>query len=125
MKKGLRIVHWLTTGLVCILFTASALTYILNHDEVSETFLSELGFPAWLVYPMAVAKLAAVVMLLTKFNKALTEWAYAGLVFNMLLAIGAHTSTGDPQFVAPVMALILIIGSYLTWKQKKKLGLND
>ena len=125
MNRGLRITHWLTTGLVCLLFTASALIYILRHDEVSETFHLNLGFPAWLVYPMAVAKLGAVIMLLSKFNRTLTEIAYAGLVFNMLLAVGVHVLTGDSQIIAPIVALILIFGSYFTWKRKLKLGLND
>ena len=120
MKKGLNFIHWVTTALVSLLIGASALTYLLNHDEVSETFELKLHFPSWLIYPMALAKLSAIFMFLSKFNKTLTEWAYAGLTFNLLLAIGAHVSIGDPQFLAPLIAVVLTIGSYLTWKVKLK-----
>lgn len=121
----MRIIHWSTTTLVCLLFTASALTYLFLHEDVSETFELNLGFPAWLVYPMAIAKLGAVIMLMSKFNQTLTEWAYAGLVFMMLLAVGAHVATGESQIFAPIVALILIFGSYFSWKQKLKSGSDD
>lgn len=117
--KSMKIIHWTTTGLVCLLFLASAFIYIFSHDEVSETFERNLKFPGWLVYPMAIAKLLAVVMLLTKFNRTLTEWAYAGLVFNLLLAIGVHISTQEAQIIAPIVALILTLGSYVSWKQER------
>ncbi|XOV67354.1 MAG: DoxX family protein [Fluviicola sp.] len=125
MNRGLKFTHWLTTGLVCLLFTASALTYIFQHEEVCETFELVLGFPAWLVYPMALAKLCAVFMLISKFSKTLTEWAYAGLVYNSILAIGVHIDSGDTQIFAPLIGLVLILASYFSWKRKLKLAKNN
>jgi len=121
MKRGIRIFHWTVTILVCLLMTASATTYVLNYEEVRLTFEQELGFPTWLIYPMAVAKYSAVVMLLTKFNRSLTEWAYAGLTFNMLLAIGTHVANDDDQALPATVGLLLIIASYFTWKRIMKL----
>lgn len=118
MKRGVRIAHWTSTVFVCGLMTLSAATYILDHDAVSETFLLKLGFPTWLIYPMAIAKLSAVFMLMSKFNNTLTEWAYAGLTFNLLLAIGAHVSIGEEQAISPAIALSLLAISYYTWKIK-------
>lgn len=118
MNRALNITHWVTTALVSLFIGISALTYLFNYDSVSEAFRVQLGFPTWLIYPMAIAKLSAVLLLITKFNSTITEWAYAGLVFNMLLAIGAHIAKGDPQFAAPLVALVLILGSYATWKRK-------
>lgn len=120
MKRGVRIAHWTSTVFVCGLMTLSAGTYILDHDAVSETFLLKLGFPTWLIYPMAIAKLSAVLMLVSKFNNTLTEWAYAGLTFNLLLAVGAHVSTGDEQAISPAIALSLLAISYYTWKLRGK-----
>ncbi len=117
MKRGIKIAHWVATALVCLLIGASAMTYLIRYEEVVETFRLKLHFPIWLVYPMAVAKISAIVMLLTKFNRTLTEWAYAGLTFNMLLAVGAHASSGDSQYIYPTVALILVLGSYFTWKR--------
>lgn len=123
MKRGIKITHRFTTTLVCLLIGASTLTYILRYEDVSETFVQELHFPSWLVYPMAIAKIAAIIMLISKFNKTLTEWAYAGLAFNMLLAVGAQLSSGDSQFIYPTIAVILVFGSYFSWK--KMLGWKE
>ena len=105
-----------STVFVCGLMSLSAGTYVLDHDAVSETFLLKLGFPTWLIYPMAIAKISAVIMLISKFNKTLTEWAYAGLTFNLLLAIGAHVSIGEEQAISPAIALSMLAISYYTWK---------
>jgi hypothetical protein len=118
--KGIKIAHWIATALVCLLMSASAGMYIFNHEEVRDTFDDQLGFPTWLIYPMAVAKISAVIMLLTKFNNSLTDWAYAGLTFNILLAIGAHVSVNDDQALPAAVALLLILTSYFTWKRLSK-----
>lgn len=117
MKRVVRITHWIATGIVSLLMFASASTYIIGHEEVRITFTEQLGFPAWLIYPMAVAQYSSLLMLVTKFNRTLTEWAYAGLVFNLLLAIGAHVAASDQQVVPVSVVLILTVLSYFTWKR--------
>lgn len=116
----MKIIHWIATALVCLLMSASAGMYVFSHEDVRDTFDQQLGFPTWLIYPMAVAKISAVIMLLTKFNNSLTEWAYAGLTFNILLAIGAHLSVKDEQALPATVALVLILTSYYTWKRFPK-----
>ncbi|GAB5416107.1 MAG: DoxX family protein [Crocinitomicaceae bacterium] len=120
MNKWIKIVHWIATGLVCLLMTASASIYMLYYEDVAATFEQQLGFPAWLIFPMAVAKFGAVIMLLSKFNKPLTEWAYAGLTFNLLLAVGAHISIQDEQVIQALFALVLVLISYVTWKRSAR-----
>lgn len=115
MKK-IKIAHWIFTGLIGLMFLASGVMYIAKHTEITAEF-SKLGFPIWLIYPMAVAKILGVVMIVTKFNKWLTEWAYAGIFFNLLLAVGAHTAIGDGEAIPPVVAILFILGSYFTWKK--------
>ena len=117
MKRVVRITHWIATSIVSLLMFASASTYIIGYEEVRITFTEQLGFPAWLIYPMAVAQYSSVLMLVTKFNRTLTEWAYAGLVFNLLLAIGAHVAASDQQVVPVSVVLILTVLSYFTWKR--------
>jgi DoxX-like family len=117
MKK-VKIAHWIFTGLISALLLMGASMYILDHEEVVKSF-NHLGFPTWLIYPMAIAKFLGVMMLLTKFNKWLTEWAYAGIVFNLLLGFGAHLAISDDA-LAPLVALVLITGSYFTWKKLEK-----
>lgn len=113
--KAARITHWIFTSLLSALLLMSAGMYLFNNAEVSIVFAST-GFPTWIIYPLAVAKILGVLMILTKFKSWLTEWAYAGILFNALLALGAHLGVGDGEQMGAVIALVLMIGSYSTWK---------
>lgn len=77
---------------------------------IKETF-TFLGFPTWIVYPLAVAKILAVVAILSKQSKILKEWAYAGLFFDSVLAFGAHWFAKDGQYIPAVVAILLIVVS--------------
>jgi len=113
MKK-IRIVHWIFTGLFSAMILMGASMYIMKHEEMELTFAA-LGFPTWLIYPMATAKILGVIAVLTKFKKFVAEWAYAGFLFNLLLAVGAHLAVGEPTG-GVLMALAFWAGSYITWK---------
>ena len=113
--KTARIVHWVFTGLLSALLLLSATMYLVTHDEVVVVF-TMLGFPTWIIYPLAILKILGVVMLLTKFKEWLTEWAYAGILFNVSLGAGAHLAIQDGEQMGAIIGLILVIGSYITWK---------
>lgn len=114
----MKITHWISTGLISALLIMSAGMYIFNHSAIEAAF-THLGFPLWLIYPMAIAKIGGVVMILTKFDETWTEWAYAGIFFNLLLALGAHVSVHDGAWISPFVGLVLILVSYFTWKRLK------
>ncbi|MBT5808696.1 DoxX family protein [Candidatus Uhrbacteria bacterium] len=110
--------YHLATGLVSAMLLMGAGVYILNYDMVAEMFVS-LGYPTYVIYPLAIAKILAVIALWYKKYPMLTEWAYAGLFFVFLLAISAHVNAGDGQFAGALVALLLLITSY---KLNLKLG---
>ena len=113
--KATRITHWIFTGLLSALLLMSAGMYFFNNAEVSKVFTS-VGFPTWIIYPLAVAKILGVIVIITKFKSWLTEWAFAGMFFNVMLALGAHLSVSDGEQMGAVIGIILLIGSYSTWK---------
>lgn len=114
--KTNKIVYWISTGLLCLLMLASAGMYIFNHPAVIVIFKT-LGYPSYIVYPLAVAKILGVIAILSKRSKWLIEWAYAGFFFDFLLAISAHLNAGDGEFPLPVIALILLLVSYFSDKK--------
>lgn len=116
-SKTINFIHWASTGLVSVLLLLSAGMYIATHDDVEIVF-EDLGFPAWLIYPMAIAQIAGAILLLSKFSESLTEWAYAGIFFNLLLAVGAHAAVSDGQFLPAVIGIVLLLTSYFTWKRR-------
>ncbi len=88
----------------------NVVTYLVQYSAVTETFTG-LGYPAYLIYPLALAKLLGVIAILSKRSALLKEWAYAGFFFNIVIALSAHLSTGDGLFMIALLALILLLVS--------------
>ena len=114
--KTIKISYWVSTGIISLLLLMSSGMYIFNNAEVSKTFVI-LGYPAYIIYPLALAKLLALVAIWTNKSKALKEWAYAGLFFDFILAFFAHFMVNDGEFAPALVATVLLMVSYYTWKQ--------
>lgn len=109
-------IYLISTGLLTALMLMSAGMYFFNYEEVTATFLS-LGFPGYIVYPLAIAKILGLVAIWTNKSYSLKEWAYAGFFFDFTLALSAHLVAGDGQFLPAIVALILLGASYYGWKK--------
>ena len=88
MKRD-KIIYWIATGLLSLMMLFSAGMYFFNHEEVVQVFTT-LGYPAYIVYPLALAKVLGLIAILTKKSQVLKEWAYAGFFFDFVLAL-VHT----------------------------------
>ncbi|PRP67712.1 DoxX family protein [Nonlabens agnitus] len=108
--------YWIVTGLVSLILLASAGFYVFENAQVSSEFV-KLGFPTWVIYPLAFAKVAAVLVILFRKNRSLTEWAYAGLFFDILLAAIAHLTIADGGQWTAVVALFMLMTSYFLGKK--------
>lgn len=105
------IIYWASTGLISAFMLFSASMYFFNHEMVAETF-TRLGYPVYVIYPLAIAKMLAVVAILTKKSQTLKEWAYAGLFFDFILATSGHIMVNDGEFAGALVALVLLLVSY-------------
>ena len=106
-----KIIYWASTGIVAAMMLFSAGMYFFNYEMVAETFV-RLGFPVYIIYPLAVAKILAVIAILTKKSDTLKEWAYAGLFFDFILAASGHIMANDGEFAGAVFALVVLLISY-------------
>ncbi len=113
--KTQKIVYWIATGLICALMLASAGMYIVNHQGVSEIF-KQLGFPTFVIYPLAFAKILGVIAITTKKSRTLKEWAYAGFFYDFVLAFMAHYNAGE-SVLGTSIAIILLAVSYFVGKK--------
>ena len=111
MEKRNKIIYWIATGLLSALMLMSASMYIFNYEMVSQTFV-KLGFPVYIIYPLAAAKILGLIAILTKKSKFLKEWAYAGFFFDFVLALSAHLLINDGAFLPAIIAIVLLIISY-------------
>lgn len=117
MKK-IKIAHWILTGLFCAMISLGAGMYIFQHEIAIANF-EMLGFPLWLIYPMAAAKITGIILLISKPTEWLANWAYAGFVINLLLAIGAHLAINDSA-AGVLPPFIMLIASFVTWQMMLK-----
>ena len=114
--KNFKTVNLITTGLLTVLMLFSAGMYFFNYEEVAGIF-TKLGYPTYLIYPLATAKILGLVAIWTKISKSLTEWAYAGFFFDVLLALTAHLMIGDGEYLPAIIALILVFTSYFSYQK--------
>lgn len=106
-----QILYWVSTVLLCAIILFSASMY-LTKTEMVQGFFEHFNYPTYIVIPLAVLKILGVAMILWRRSKWLTEWAYAGFFFNVLLATAAHYYAGDGVFGLSLLALLLIFPSY-------------
>lgn len=112
MNTG-RIAYLASTGLLTALMLMSAGMYFFNHEMVRETFIN-LGYPTYIIYPLAIAKILGLVAIWTKKSQWLKEWAYAGFFFDFVLALAAHISISDGAYMPAAAAIVLLFVSYFT-----------
>jgi len=120
MKK-LTIIYWIITCLMAAFILLGALIDVSgNADAVA--LIKHLGYPAYFVPFIGTMKILAVIAVLIPGFAKIKEWAYAGLVFDTFGALYSHILTGDPASVwaAPLIALILIILSYVLYTRTTK-----
>ena len=114
--KTNKLIYWIATGLMCLLFLFSAGMYLLNYPMVVEMY-QDLNFPAWIIYPSAIAKVLGVIAILSRKSTLLKEWAYAGFFFDMALATAAHLVVADgAQGMAMVGLVLVVISRYFDTK---------
>ncbi|MEM7180205.1 MAG: DoxX family protein [Spirochaetota bacterium] len=114
MKRD-KIIYWVVTGVFCAMMLFAAIMYFAQNPMVREEF-TKLGFPTYIIYPLAIAKILGVIAILSKKSKLLKEWAYAGFFYDFILASSAHWNANDGEFAPPlvIMCLLLISRFYET-----------
>ena len=115
MKKT-KILYWASPGLLSAILLMSAGMYVFNHAEIVAMFKA-FGYPVYIIYPLAFAKISAVVVLLSQRQSAIKEWAYAALFFDFILAFFAHIMIGDGEQMGAVIAVALLITSYISGRK--------
>ena len=66
---------------------------------------------------MAILKFAGVAAILTKKSNFLKELAYAGFLYDAILALAAHLMVQDGEAVPAVVSIVLIV---ISWRYDRK-----
>ncbi|MCF2874019.1 MULTISPECIES: DoxX family protein [unclassified Tenacibaculum] len=111
MKRD-KIIYYVATGLLSLLMLFSAGMYFFNNAEVSKMY-EAFGYPTYIIYPYGIAKILGLVAIWFLRDTFLKEWAYAGFFFAFILAFFAHVMISDGQQMGAVMAMALLVISYI------------
>ena len=108
-------IYWISTITLFSLLILTGILYFVYYHRLVAYFVS-YGYPTYLIYPLAIAKIVGSLVILFGKNKLLKELAYFGFFFNFILAFFAHVMIGefDPF---PTISMILLLISYFTGKK--------
>lgn len=110
-----KIIYWVATAILCGIMLYSAQMYFRNTEMV-KGFFESFNYPTYFVIPLAVLKVLGVIMILWRKSQWLTEWAYAGFFFDLVLATAAHYYAGHGIIGFSLYALIALFPSYFLGK---------
>jgi hypothetical protein len=111
--KPAKIAYWVSTTLLCLIYASGAVMYLFQRPMIEEGFAA-FGYPAYLVSVLIVAKIAAPLAILSRVSVGLSDLAYAGILFHLLLAASAHINVGDGGYFPALLGLVLAAVSFLT-----------
>ena len=118
MRK-LTVMYWILTGLAAAFMLMASIPDVLQSSAAVEIF-RHLGFPPYLLPFIGLAKILGVIVILLPMFQTLKEWAYAGLVFDLIGAFYSHLSVGDGpgNWIFAIVGLLLVVSSYGLYRSK-------
>jgi uncharacterized membrane protein YphA (DoxX/SURF4 family) len=119
--KTTKILYWVFTVLLIALMLFSAYGSLFNPGQ-TQAFAKAIGFPAYLLQFLGVAKVLGCVAIMVPGFSRLKEWAYAGFTFDLMGATDIFIFTHSPFMQwGPFMlfGFIFIFGSYICYHKLK------
>ena len=108
-----RVIYVTSTAILVLEILAGAFMDLAHFPLVVQDVRS-IGYPTYVLYIVGVWKILAVGALIWRRLPRLTEWAYAGVFFEMSGAVASHVLVGDPmgRFAAPLAFTFLTLVSW-------------
>lgn len=108
-------IYWISTTLLILLYFGSAFMYLTKRDFVRKAQV-DLGYSASHLVPfMIVVKILGPLAILSRINVPLSDLAYAGMFYHLLLSGMAHLGVRKPAGAIPaVIGMVLLFASFLT-----------
>ena len=122
MKKT-NIYYWILTVLFAGFMIFSAIPDMLCIQQAID-FITKLGYPVYFIPFIGVAKLLGSIAILIPGYPRIKEWAYAGLIYDLIAAMYSSMATGEtPSNYLPMLIFIaLAFASYFLYHKKLKLS---
>jgi len=112
-------IYWVVTVFAGVFMLLGAIPDVLQVPGAL-ALITHLGYPGYLLPFLGVAKILGVGALFIPRFTGVKEWAYAGLIFDLLGAFYSHISVGDGPaiWIFPIVGILLVSSSYLLRRRK-------
>ncbi|MBA4017602.1 MAG: DoxX family protein [Pirellula sp.] len=119
---AVKVAYWITTALIALAYSAGGFFDIKQPEEMMQQMAS-FGYPSYFFTMLGIWKLGAVVTLLAPGLPRLKEWAYAGILINLIGASVAHAVRHDPigNIITPLVLLAIMLTSWALRPASRKL----
>jgi hypothetical protein len=120
MKKT-RIVFWTLTVLMALPMLMASITDLIPIPEAVAGF-EHYGYPTYLLPFLGIARILGLMAIFTPGFARLKEWAYAGFIFDVVLAIYSGLAVGDAlvTLIPATIALLFTTGSYVFYHKLRR-----
>jgi hypothetical protein len=104
--------YWLAIGLFTLLFVSSV---VLTFSDLEESYrvYARLGFPMWSVFFNGAGKVLGLAAILHNKSRTLKNFAFAGFLYNLLLALFAHIAQQEIDVLLAVFGLVLWVFAFV------------
>ena len=123
--KNINSLYWIFTILFSALMLFSSWSSIVVNEDAVKLIHDMLGYPKYVIPFTGWAKLIGVIVILIPGFSRIKEWAYAGLFFDLIVAVYsgiAVSKTFDPLMLTMLLWFVPGVLSYIYWHKKMKLA---
>ena len=113
--RATQIAAMVITGLVAFIWVYFGRLYLIHDPDEWRIANQQLGYPLYIIPLIGVTHILGGVGLLIPNVPRLTQWAYAGLAINLLLAFYSQLNGGGSTWdkFDPILVLAFVFASYV------------
>ena len=113
--RATQIAAMVITGLVAFIWVYFGRLYLIHDPDEWRIANQQLGYPLYIIPLIGVTHILGGVGLLIPNVPRLTEWVYAGLAINLLLAFYSQLNGGGSTWdkFDPILVMAFVFASYV------------
>ena len=113
--RATEIAAMVITGLVAFIWVYFGRLYLVHDPGECRIANQQLGYPLYIIPLIGVTHILGGVGLLIPNVPRLTEWVYAGIAIDLLLACYSHLNVGGSTWdkLDPILVMALVFASYV------------
>ncbi len=124
--KTIKIIYWAMTIIFCLANFGSGLAELFPNQQAFDV-MGLLGYPAYLLTILGVAKILGSIAIIQTKWKTIKEWAYAGFAIDYISASASFYFVNKDPFgiIFPMIFLAVMFVSYFLWKKLERMEKGD